>query len=119
MPPKHAMSGGRHRGDRRGTQTAIGVGGQNRLKSIRVRAVGGDWEPIGEVDARWHEVPGASDQQQLRIGYIEFGSGRVGRVDIDFLSGPTKTGSFTAPFATLVAEKEHFGSSRRVRWFGT
>ena len=24
--------------------------------------------------------------------YIEFGSGRVGRVDIDFLSGPTKTG---------------------------
>ena len=63
--------------------------------------------------------PGASDQQQLRIGYIEFGSGRVGRVDIDFLYGPTKTGTFTAPSATLVAEKEHFGSSRRVRSFGT
>jgi len=50
--------------------------------------------------------------------YIEFGSGRVGRVDIDFLSGPTKTGSFNAPSAALVAEKEHFGSSRRARWFG-
>jgi sulfide:quinone oxidoreductase len=51
--------------------------------------------------------------------YIEFGHGRVGRVDIDFLSGPTRTGSFKAPSADLVAEKEHFGSSRRARWFGT
>ena len=51
--------------------------------------------------------------------YIEFGRGRVGSVDIDFLSGPTRTGSFNAPSAALVAEKEQFGSSRRARWFGT
>jgi sulfide:quinone oxidoreductase len=50
--------------------------------------------------------------------YIEFGQGRVGSVDIDFLSGPTRTGSFNAPSAALVAKKEHFGSSRRARWFG-
>jgi sulfide:quinone oxidoreductase len=50
--------------------------------------------------------------------YIEFGAGRVGSVDIDFLSGPTRTGSFNAPSAALVAEKERFGSSRRERWFG-
>ena len=31
---------------------------------------------------------------------------------------PAKTGSFNAPSAALVAEKEHFGSSRRARWFG-
>jgi sulfide:quinone oxidoreductase len=49
--------------------------------------------------------------------YIEFGSGRVGRVDIDFLSGPTRTGTFHAPSAALVDEKQHFGSSRRARWF--
>ena len=49
--------------------------------------------------------------------YIEFGHGRVGRVDIDFLSGPTRTGTFNAPSAALVAEKAHFGSSRRARWF--
>jgi sulfide:quinone oxidoreductase len=49
--------------------------------------------------------------------YIEFGAGRVGRVDIDFLSGPTRTGTFNAPSAELVAEKEHFGASRRARWF--
>jgi sulfide:quinone oxidoreductase len=51
--------------------------------------------------------------------YIEFGAGRVGSVDIDFLSGPTKTGTFNAPSAERVAEKELFGSSRRTRWFGT
>jgi sulfide:quinone oxidoreductase len=50
--------------------------------------------------------------------YIEFGSGRVGSVDIDFLSGPERTGTFNAPSAAKVAEKEHFGSSRRARWFG-
>jgi sulfide:quinone oxidoreductase len=50
--------------------------------------------------------------------YIEFGRGRVGSVDIDFLSGPSRTGRFNAPSAALVAEKEHFGSSRRTRWFG-
>jgi sulfide:quinone oxidoreductase len=37
--------------------------------------------------------------------YIEFGAGRVGSVDIDFLSGPSRTGVFNAPSAALVAEK--------------
>jgi sulfide:quinone oxidoreductase len=49
--------------------------------------------------------------------YIEFGRGRVGSVDIDFLSGPERTGTFNAPSADRVAEKERFGSSRRTRWF--
>lgn len=50
--------------------------------------------------------------------YIEFGAGRVGRVDVDFLSGPKPTGSFHEPSLELGAEKEHFGSSRSARWFG-
>jgi sulfide:quinone oxidoreductase len=49
--------------------------------------------------------------------YIEFGSGRVGRVDIDFLTAPKPTGTFREPSQTLVAEKEQFGASRRARWF--
>jgi len=49
--------------------------------------------------------------------YIEFGAGRVGRVDVDFLSGPKPTGTYHEPSVALVAEKEHFGSSRRVGWF--
>jgi sulfide:quinone oxidoreductase len=51
--------------------------------------------------------------------YIEFGRGRVGSVDIDFLSGPSRTGKFNPPSAALVAEKERFGSSRRARWFAS
>ncbi len=50
--------------------------------------------------------------------YIEFGDGRVGGVEIDFLSGPERSSVFRAPSADLVAEKEEFGSSRRARWFG-
>jgi sulfide:quinone oxidoreductase len=50
--------------------------------------------------------------------YIEFGEGRIGSVDIDFLSGPTKTGTFHAPSAALMADKQRFGASRRERWFG-
>jgi sulfide:quinone oxidoreductase len=50
--------------------------------------------------------------------FVEFGAGRVGRIDVDFFSGPKPTGTLQGPSAALVAEKEHFGSSRRARWFG-
>jgi sulfide:quinone oxidoreductase len=50
--------------------------------------------------------------------YIEFGAGRIGRVDIDFLSGPAPTGTYNAPSTALRGEKDHFGASRRARWFG-
>jgi sulfide:quinone oxidoreductase len=49
--------------------------------------------------------------------YVEFGAGRIGRVDVDFLSGPKPTGTFQEPSIELVAEKRHFGASRRARWF--
>jgi sulfide:quinone oxidoreductase len=50
--------------------------------------------------------------------YIEFGGGRVGRVDVDFFSGPTPTGRYFEPSTAVASEKHHFGSSRRARWFG-
>jgi sulfide:quinone oxidoreductase len=50
--------------------------------------------------------------------YIEFGGGRIGRVDIDFLSGPAPTGVYQAPSVALRADKQHFGASRSARWFG-
>ena len=51
--------------------------------------------------------------------YLEFGNEKVGRVDVDFLSGPKPTGAFQEPSEALVAEKALFGSSRIQRWFGT
>jgi len=50
--------------------------------------------------------------------YVEFGAGLVGRVDVDFFGGPKPTGTFQEPSDALVAEKKHFGASRRARWFG-
>jgi len=50
--------------------------------------------------------------------YVEFGAELVGRVDVDFLSGPSPTGSFMEPSIALAGEKQQFGSSRRARWFG-
>jgi len=50
--------------------------------------------------------------------YIEFGKGEVGRVDVDFFSGPKPFGIHHDASEILVAEKEYFGSSRKARWFG-
>jgi sulfide:quinone oxidoreductase len=50
--------------------------------------------------------------------YIEFGAGRVGKVEVDFFSGPAPTGTYYEPSVALRADKETFGSSRRARWFG-
>jgi sulfide:quinone oxidoreductase len=50
--------------------------------------------------------------------YIEFGAGKIGRVDVDFFSGPSPTGTYYEPSVALRADKEHFGASRRARWFG-
>ncbi len=49
--------------------------------------------------------------------YIEFGRGEVGRVDVDFFSGPKPVGIHHDASAALRADKEYFGSSRKARWF--
>src|SRR5678809_1088465 len=51
------------------------------------------------------------------ICYVEFGDGRVGKVDVDFFSGPAPIGYYTEASSDLVADKEYFGSSREARWF--
>jgi sulfide:quinone oxidoreductase len=50
--------------------------------------------------------------------YIEFGGARVGKVEVDFFSGPKPTGTYYEPSVELRADKENFSSSRRQRWFG-
>jgi sulfide:quinone oxidoreductase len=50
--------------------------------------------------------------------YIEFGKGEVGRVDVDFFSGPKPFGIHHDASAALAVDKEYFGSSRKARWFG-
>lgn len=50
--------------------------------------------------------------------YVEFGHQQVGRVDVNFLSGPHPTGIFQAPSDAMVDDKARFGSGRVKRWFG-
>ncbi len=50
--------------------------------------------------------------------YLEFGTGRVARVDVTFISGQSPSGRFDEPSAALAADKADFGASRIRRWFG-
>lgn len=50
--------------------------------------------------------------------YVEFGGGTVGKVNVQFLTGPEPSGTFTPPTVATAKEKEAFASSRAARWFG-
>jgi sulfide:quinone oxidoreductase len=50
--------------------------------------------------------------------YVEFGDGRIGRVDLDFLTGPKPTSIYHEPSLDRRADKVQFGARRRARWFG-
>jgi sulfide:quinone oxidoreductase len=50
--------------------------------------------------------------------YLELGQGKVGRVDVNFLGGPSVSAALQMPSAELRAEKTAFGSTRMARWFG-
>jgi sulfide:quinone oxidoreductase len=51
--------------------------------------------------------------------YLEFGGGMVGKVEANFLGGPTPTARLVGPSRDLAADKEAFASIRRARWFGS
>ena len=80
-------------------------GAARAVGSSLIAALGGDGEALAYAGT------GAC--------YLEFGGGRVGRVDIDFSSAPSPTGAFQQPTAVLRGEKAHYGPTRRAGWFGT
>jgi sulfide:quinone oxidoreductase len=70
------------------------------------------------IIAEFEKSGDASPYTGAGICYIEFGNGQVGKVNVDFFSGPAPKGTHTDASEMLVTEKEHFGSSRKARWFG-
>jgi sulfide:quinone oxidoreductase len=64
----------------------------------------------GETLARRYEGEGNC--------YIEFGSGRVAKVQANFLGGPSPTAQVVGPTEELMDDKKEFASVRRARWFG-
>ena len=53
------------------------------------------------------------------VCWLEFGDGRVGRVEVTFQPGQAPFGEFEFPSQLLAKHKEEFGTSRAARWFGT
>jgi sulfide:quinone oxidoreductase len=66
------------------------------------------------------KVKGGTAHEYDGVGacYIEFGGGRIGKVEVDFFSGPTPTGTYHEPSVAHRADKDAFGATRRARWFG-
>src|SRR5580698_4610445 len=50
--------------------------------------------------------------------YVELGDELVGRIEVNFLSYDTPVAKFTAPTAQLFEDKQAWGATRVVRWFG-
>jgi sulfide:quinone oxidoreductase len=52
------------------------------------------------------------------VCYLEFGGGKVGKVEVTFQSGQPPVGHLAGPSPEFTAEKAEFASSRIRRWFG-
>jgi sulfide:quinone oxidoreductase len=50
--------------------------------------------------------------------YLEFGAGRVGKVEVTFLTGEAPHGALEGPSLELAGDKQRFGAERISRWFG-
>ncbi len=69
------------------------------------------------IAAGLHGSPPPEKYRGQGTCYIEFGDGLVGKVDADFLSGPTPVAPFFGPSVELAREKAEFAATRRHRWF--
>jgi sulfide:quinone oxidoreductase len=71
-----------------------------------------------QIIARHRSQADSARYEGAGVCYLEFGRGKVGRVDVNFLGGASTTAALEMPSLELRAEKTAFGSSRRTRWFG-
>ncbi|MDC9822804.1 FAD/NAD(P)-binding oxidoreductase [Devosia sp. ZB163] len=97
---------------------AVGDGAATGTPKAGVFAEGAAKAVASALVARLRQSGEAVQYNGFGTCYIEFGAGRIGKVEVDFFSGPQPTGSYYEPSTALRGDKEHFGSSRRARWFG-
>ena len=96
---------------------AVGDGANTGTPKAGVFAEGAARAVASALIARLRNSGKATEYDGFGTCYIEFGGGRIGKVEVDFFSGPKPTGTYHEPSLALRAEKETFGSSRRARWF--
>jgi sulfide:quinone oxidoreductase len=97
---------------------AVGDGANTGAPKAGVFAEGTARAVASGLIAKLKNSGTATEYDGFGTCYIEFGAGRIGKVEVDFFSGPKPTGTFHEPSAAMRAEKDKFGSSRRARWFG-
>ncbi|TPI42866.1 NAD(P)/FAD-dependent oxidoreductase [Mesorhizobium sp. B3-1-9] len=97
---------------------AVGDGANTGTPKAGVFAEGAARAVASALVAKLRHRGGGTLYDGFGTCYIEFGGGRIGKVEVDFFSGPTPTGNYYEPSVTLRADKEMFGASRRSRWFG-
>jgi sulfide:quinone oxidoreductase len=97
---------------------AVGDGANTGTPKAGVFAEGAARAVAGAIIAQAKNSGAAAPYAGIGSCYIEFGAGRIGRVDVDFFSNPTPTGTYWEPSVALRSEKDHFSASRRARWFG-
>jgi len=97
---------------------AVGDGANTGTPKAGVFAEGTARAVASDLIAKLQNRGKAMEYNGFGTCYIEFGAGRIGKVDVDFFSGPKPTGTYYEPSVALRAEKDTFGSSRRARWFG-
>jgi sulfide:quinone oxidoreductase len=97
---------------------AVGDGANTGTPKAGVFAEGAAKAVASALIARLAQQGRAVEYNGFGTCYIEFGGGRIGKVEVDFFSGPQPTGNYYEPSVSLRADKDHFGSSRRARWFG-
>jgi len=97
---------------------AVGDGANTGTPKAGVFAEGAARAVASDLIAKLRHSGKATEYNGFGACYIEFGGGRIGKVEVDFFSGPKPTGTYHEPSVALRADKENFGSSRRARWFG-
>lgn len=97
---------------------AVGDGAATGTPKAGVFAEGAAKAVASALIARIRQSGEAVQYDGFGTCFIEFGAGRIGKVEVDFFSGPNPTGNYYEPSVGLRADKQHFGASRRARWFG-
>ena len=97
---------------------AVGDGANTGTPKAGVFAEGAAKAVASGLIARLRDNAPGREYDGFGTCYIEFGAGRIGKVQVDFFSGPKPIGTYYEPSVEHRADKQEFGSSRRARWFG-
>lgn len=93
---------------------AVGDGANTGTPKAGVFAEGAARAVASDLSAKLRNSGKARPYDGFGSCYIEFGGGRVGKVEVDFFSGPKPTGTYHEPSIAMRADKKIFGSSRRA-----